>query len=95
MGAEYLHDQRNRGKYLQESYTTMVRAIQSEWIFIQSTTKNMVDMFAGVEKITRKCFLPHLLFGKSKALSLILGALYGVVPALDEKNYPVDITITP
>ena len=33
------------GKYPQESYTAVVRAIQSEWIFIQSITWDMGDTF--------------------------------------------------
>ena len=39
------------GKYPQESYAAVVRAIQSEWIFIQRVTWDTGDEFAGVEKI--------------------------------------------
>ena len=39
------------GKYPQESYTTVVRAIQSDWIFLQRVTWDTGDAFAGVEKV--------------------------------------------
>ena len=39
------------GKYPQESYAIVVRAIQSEWIFLQRVTWDTGDPFAGVEKI--------------------------------------------
>ena len=43
-------------------------------MFIQCVTKNTGDAFAGVEKIIWGK-LPHLLFGKSKTLSSIIGYL--------------------
>ena len=33
------------------------------------------DAFAGVEKMIQETFLPHLIFGKTKTLSPIVGAL--------------------
>ena len=70
------------GKYPQESYAAVARAIQSEWIFLQLVTKNTVDVlqyvtkntgdeFVGVDKMFQETFLPRLFFGKSK-LSLSL-----------------------
>ena len=37
------------GKYPQESYAALVRAIQLDWIFLQCVTNNMGDVFSGVE----------------------------------------------
>ena len=53
----------------------MVRAIQLEWIFLQRVTKNIGDIFAGVEKMIQETFLPRLFIGKKKNLSPIVGAL--------------------
>ena len=53
----------------------MVRAIQSEWIFIQHITWDTGDAFAGVEKMIRETFLPRLFFGNIKTLSPIVGTL--------------------
>ena len=55
---------KSTGKYTQESYAAVVIAIQLEWCFIQRVTKNMGDVFAGVEKIIWETFLPRLLFEK-------------------------------
>ena len=33
------------GKYPQESYAMLVRAIQSEWVFLQYVTDNTGDVF--------------------------------------------------
>ena len=63
------------GKYTQEIYTTVVRAIQSEWIFIQHITTDTGDAFAGVEKMIWEIFLPCLFSGKTKLLSPIVGNL--------------------
>ena len=63
------------GKYLQESYSSVVRAIQSEWIFLQRVTWYMGNAFAGVDKMIRETFLPRLFSGKTKTLSPIVGAL--------------------
>ena len=62
-------------KYPQESYATVLRAIQSEWIFLQRGTWDTGDLFAGVEKMIRRTFLPRLFFGKTKNLSPVVGAL--------------------
>ena len=42
------------GKYPWESYSTVVRAIQSEWIFLQHITSDTGDSFVGVETIIRR-----------------------------------------
>ena len=55
------------GKYPQESYATVVHAIQSEWIFLQHVTGDTGYSFSGVEKMTRETFLPRLFFGKKKS----------------------------
>ena len=60
------------GKYPQESYATMVRAIQSEWIFLQRVTWDTEDAFLGVDKMIQETFLPRLFFGKTKTLSPIV-----------------------
>ena len=53
----------------------VVRAIQSEWIFLQHVTWDTGDLFAGVDKIIWETFLPCLFFGKTKTLSPIVGNL--------------------
>ena len=53
----------------------MVHVIQLDWIFLQHVSTNMVDAFAGVEKMIWKTFLPSLFFGKEKPVSPIRGAL--------------------
>ena len=62
-------------KYPQESYATVVRAIQSEWIFIQRVTWDTGDAFTGVKKMIQENFLPRLFFGNMKTLSPVVGAL--------------------
>ena len=52
------------GKYSQESYSAVVHLIQSEWIFFQRVTKNMVYLFAGVDKLLWETFWPYLFFVK-------------------------------
>ena len=44
------------GKYLQESYSAVIREIQSEWLFLQHVTNN----------------LPYFLFGNPKILKPII-----------------------
>ena len=63
------------GGYLQESYAVVVCAIQPEGIFLQGVTKNMVDVFAGMEKLLRETFFTCLFFGKSKFLTPLIGNL--------------------
>ena len=46
-------------KYPNESYAAVVRAIQSEWIFIQCVTWYTGDLFAGVEKIIHEFFASY------------------------------------
>ena len=67
------------GKYPQEIYAAVVRAIQSEWIFLQRVTWDTGDAFAGVEKMIRETFLPRLFFGKTKTLSPIVGTLIKIL----------------
>ena len=47
---------KNAGKYPQESYVAVVRAIQSEWIFLQHVTWDTGDEFTGVEKMILENF---------------------------------------
>ena len=63
------------GKCTEESYTTVVSAIQLEWIFLQRITKNMGDVFAGMEKMLQESFLSYLFFVNSKSLSPIVGTI--------------------
>ena len=56
------------GKYPQEIYAAVVREIKSQWIFIQHVTWDTGDLFAGMEKMIRKTFLPRLFFRKTKIL---------------------------
>ena len=63
------------GKYPQDSYAVVVRAIQSEWICIQRVPWDTGDAFAGVEIIIQETFLPRLFFGKTKTLSPVVGYL--------------------
>ena len=85
------------GKYPQESYAAVVRAIQLGWIFLKCVMKNTGCAFVGVEKLSYKNFLPFLFLIKSKyfpsivvTLSMIpvnksgLGLQYPVTSA-DEK----------
>ena len=54
---------------------TVVRAIQSEWIFIQRFTLDTRDALAGAERMIWGIFLPRLFFKKKKTLSPIVGSL--------------------
>ena len=63
------------GKYPQEIYAAVVRAIQPEWIFLQHITWDTGDLFAGVEKMIWETFFPRLLFGNTKTLSPVVGDL--------------------
>ena len=51
----------------------MVRAIQSEWIFLQRVTWDTGDAFVGVEKMIQENFLYRPFFRKTKTLSPIVG----------------------
>ena len=62
-------------KYPQEIYATVVRAIQSEWIFLKRVTNNTGDAFSGEGKMIQETILPFLFFVKSKSLSPIVGTL--------------------
>ena len=53
----------------------MVRAIQSECIFLQHVTWDTGDAFTGVEKMIPETFFPRLLFGNMRTLSPVVGAL--------------------
>ena len=63
------------GKHPQESYSAVVRVVQSECIFLQRVTSNMGYTFIGVENIIWETFLTRLFFGKSKSLTPIIGTL--------------------
>ena len=63
------------GKCPQESYAAVVRAIQSECIFIKCVTWETGDLFVGVEKIIQENLLPFLFAVKTKTLSTVVGAL--------------------
>ena len=63
----------------------MVRAIQLEWIFLQQFTWDTGDAFAGAEKMIQETFFPRLFFGKTKALSPVVGAL-SKMPAKKSKK---------
>ena len=53
----------------------MLRAIKSEWIFLQNIAWDTGDMFAGEEKMIRGTFLPRLFFRNTKTLSPVIGAI--------------------
>ena len=61
--------------YPQEIYAAVVRAIQSEWIFLQHVIKNMRYAFTGVDKLLQETFLPGLFLIKPKSLPSIVGTL--------------------
>ena len=63
------------GKYPQGSYSAVLRAIQSEWIFLQFVTWDTGDAFAGVEKMIQETFFPRLFFVNTKTFSPIVGTL--------------------
>ena len=48
------------GKYPQESYAAVARAIQAECIFLKLVIWDTGGVFAGVEKMIRETFLPRL-----------------------------------
>ena len=62
-------------KFPQESYSAVVCAIQSDYIFLQRVTSDVGGVFAGVEKMIRETFLSHLFSIKTKPLPPIVGAL--------------------
>ena len=57
------------GRYPQESHATVVRAILSEWTFLQLITRNKGYAFIGMEKLLRETFSPRLYLRKSKYLT--------------------------
>ena len=61
------------GKHPQESYATVVHAIQSEWIFFKARQK-IQDKRLREWKNLRETFLLNLSFGESKNLPPIVGA---------------------
>ena len=63
------------GKYSQESDAAVVRAIQSEWIFLQFVTWDTGDALAGVDNIIQETYLPRLFFRTTKTLSPVVGYL--------------------
>ena len=75
VGAEHLHNQKNRGKYTQKIYTVVVHKIQSECIFLQSVTINMGDVSAEVETMIQENSFPCLFFRNSKSFSTIVVTL--------------------
>ena len=75
MGIENLHCQKNR----REMYPIKIRVIQLEFIFLQLVTMNMGYLFAGVEKLLRETFLPHIFFRKLKSLTPIVGTLITIL----------------
>ena len=68
--------QKNAEKYPQESYATVVCAIQSECIFLQRVSWDTGDGFAGLEKMIREPFLLHLFFGNKIPLTHCRGSKY-------------------
>ena len=62
-------------KYPQKSYATVVRDIQSEWIFVQRVTNNKGDKFEGVKKLLWGNIFPILFFRKAKYLTPFIGSL--------------------
>ena len=53
----------------------VVRAIQSEWLFLQYATQDTGEKFAGVEKMIQETFLPPIFLKNTKSLSPIVGSL--------------------
>ena len=62
---------KTKGKYSQESYDAVAHVIQSEWIFMQRVTWDMVNAFAVSEKMLWETFLLRLLFRRTKKISPI------------------------
>ena len=77
------------GKYPQESYGAVVRAIKSSWIFLQHATCDTGDAFVGVEKMIWETFLPCIFLRKTKTLSLIVGDLSTIL----DKKYGLGLLI--
>ena len=63
------------GKYPQDSYSTVVCAIQPEITFLQRVTKDTGYALEGVDNILWGTFLTCLFFGKLKYLPPIVGNL--------------------
>ena len=63
------------GKHSQDSYSTVVCAIQLECIFLQWMKKYTGYAFTGVEKLLQETFLPRIFFGKLIYLPPIVGIL--------------------
>ena len=63
------------GKYTHEIYSTVVRAIQSEWTFLQRMNWDTGDAFSGVKKMIQGTYLPRLFFGRTESLLFIVGDL--------------------
>ena len=63
------------GKYPQDSYSTVVCAIQPEIIFLKRVTKDTGYALEGVDNILWGTFLTCLFFGKLKYLPPIVGNL--------------------
>ena len=80
------------GKYPQEIYAAVVRAIQPELIFLQHITWYTVDAFPGVDKMIRETFLPGIFLRKTKTLSPIVGAISTMTAKKDRLGLlnPVD-----
>ena len=53
----------------------MAHAVQSEWMFLQHVTKDMLQAFTRPGKVLRENFLPRIFFGKFKTLPQIVGDL--------------------
>ena len=56
----------NPGKYPQESYFAVVRAIQIYWILLQRTTWDTGDSFMGMKKMIRENFFALSFLWKEK-----------------------------
>ena len=75
VGAEHFQNKQNWWENPQESYSVVVRAIQSEWLFLQYATQDTGEKFAGVEKMIQETFLPPIFLKNTKSLSPIVGSL--------------------
>ena len=62
----------------QESYAAVIRAIQSELIFIQRNTWDMGGEFSGVENMIQETFLPRLFLRKKNPLAHCRRSKYNV-----------------
>ena len=63
------------GKYLHNIYAAVIHEIQTDRIFLQRVIKDTGKAFSGVEKVLQGFVLPHLIFGKSKTLPLVVVTL--------------------